>query len=63
MFTTQLSVAVGGVHVTFVPHTPAVASAFTVIVVGQPVMTGLDASVTTTLNEHVAVLPEASVAV
>lgn len=63
MLTTQLSVAVGAVHVTLVPHVPAVATALAVIVVGQPVITGLVTSFTTTLKLQVAVLPEASVAV
>ena len=63
MLTTQLSVADGGVHVTVVPQVPTAASAFTVIVAGQPVIVGFVTSVTTTLNEHVAVLPPASVAV
>jgi hypothetical protein len=63
MFTTQLSVIVGAVQVTFVPHVPAFASAFTVIVEGQPEITGLFTSFTTTLNVQVAVLPDASVAV
>ena len=61
--TVQLSVTVGGVHVTFVPHEPAVASAFTVIVDGHPVMLGLVTSLTTTLNVQNDFLPDASVAV
>lgn len=61
--TAQLSVAVGGVHVTFAPQTPRVASAFTVIVEGQPVITGFVTSFTITLNEQVDCRPEASVAV
>lgn len=63
ILTTQLSVTVGGVHVTLVPQVPVAALAFTVIVVGQLVMTGFVASVTTTLKLQVAVLPAASVAV
>lgn len=63
MFTTQLSVTVGAVHVTFAPHTPAVATAFAVIVEGQPVITGFVTSETTTLNVQVDCLPDASVAV
>ena len=61
--TTQLSVTVGGVHDTVVPQVPAVATAFTLIVVGQPVMTGLVTSFTTTSKEQVDCLPDASVAV
>ena len=61
--TAQLSTTVGGVQLTFVPHVPALVPAFTVIVAGQPEMTGFVTSFTTTLNVHVAVLPEASVAV
>lgn len=63
MLTTQLSVTVGGVHVTFVPQVPVAAFALTVIVEGQPEMIGLVTSLTTTLNVHVDCLPEASVAV
>lgn len=62
-FTTQLSVAVGGVQLTLAPHVPAVETAFTVMFDGQPVMTGLVTSFTTTLKLHVDVRPDASVAV
>jgi len=55
----QLSVAVAA-NVTVAPHTPA--SAFTVIGAGQ-LTDGDWLSVTVTVNVHVAVLPEASVAV
>jgi hypothetical protein len=63
MLTRQLSVAVGAVHVTFVPHVPMVASAFTVMSVGHPAMMGFVISFTTTLNMHVDWRPDASVAV
>jgi hypothetical protein len=57
---TQLA-TVGAVHVTTLEH--SVASNDTLMFVGQFVMTGAVLSVTTTLNEHVAVLFAASVAV
>jgi hypothetical protein len=61
--TAQLSVTLGGVQLTVVPHVPVVVLAFTVSVPGQLVITGLFASFTTTLKVQVAVLPDASVAV
>ena len=56
----QLSVKVGGVQLTTALHE---AVAGTVIFAGHPDITGGILSVTVTLNERVAVLPAASVAV
>jgi hypothetical protein len=52
ILTAQLSVTFGGVQVTFAPQ--VVEFALTVIVEGQPVITGLVTSLTTTLNVQVA---------
>lgn len=56
----QLSVAVGAVHVTELVH-PEVS--VTLLLAGQFVIVGSVTSFTITSKEHVAVLPEASVAV
>ena len=63
MLTTQLSVTVGGVQVTFVPQVPVVTSAILLMFDGHPVITGFVTSFTTTLNVQVEIFPEASVAV
>src|SRR5690606_40724187 len=57
--TEQLSDAAGAVHVTTASH--ELASVLSVIYVGQFAITGTSVSTTVTSNEHVAVLPEASV--
>jgi hypothetical protein len=57
----QLSLAVGAVHVATAEHSPDVL--FKLIIAGQLLMTGSSVSVTTTLNEHVAISPFTSVAV
>jgi hypothetical protein len=54
-------IVVGGVHVTTFEH--SLAARLTVIVDGQPVMTGGVLSVTVTLKVHVDLFPAASVAV
>ena len=56
----QLSVKVGAVQFTIALQD---AVAFTVMFAGQPLITGGVISFTVTMNEHVAVLPAASVAV
>ena len=56
----QLSVNVGAVQFTTALQE---AFAFTVIFAGHPLITGGVISFTVTINEHVVVLPEASVAV
>ena len=56
----QLSVNVGAVQLTTALQE---ALAFTVIFAGHPLITGGVISFTVTMNEHVAVLPAASVAV
>ena len=53
----QLSVAVGGIQDTAVPQVIKIISE------GQPAITGVLISTTVTLNEHVPMLPFASVAV
>lgn len=57
----QLSLAVGGVHVTAAPHKPAVV--FCVMFDGIPVKVGLILSTMVTVKEAVVVLPDGSVAV
>ncbi len=57
---TQLSLATGAVQLTEAPHESAAAT--TLILVGQPVHTGLTVSSTVTLHPQVSALPEASVA-
>ncbi len=57
----QLSVAVGATQLTTAPHMPGVLVVVTFI--GHDVNTGNSLSVTVTVNEHMAVLPLASVAV
>jgi hypothetical protein len=57
--TEQLSVADGAAHVTTAPQDEF---ADTVMLEGQPVMTGLVLSVTVTLNVQIAVFPAPSVA-
>ena len=56
----QLSVKVGAVQFAIAPQ---VVFELTVISAGHPLITGGVVSVTVTVNEHVAVLPTASVAV
>jgi hypothetical protein len=60
---TQLSVAVGAVHVATAVLQASPPVACNVMFAGQPEMTGLLVSATTTLNVHEEVLPAASVAV
>jgi hypothetical protein len=57
----QLSLPVGMVHVTTALQSPG--SVFATMFAGQPERVGGIASVTVTLNEHVATLPEVSAAV
>lgn len=57
----QLSVMVGGVQKTGAPH--VLNALFTVMFVGQLVITGAKLSVTVTVKVHVLVLPTASTAV
>lgn len=57
----QLSVATGGSQLTVAPHDPGVLKV--VMFNGHEVKTGISTSLTFTVNEHMAVLPAASVAV
>jgi hypothetical protein len=57
----QLSVKVGAIQLTTASQDEAFA--FTVMLEGQPVITGAVLSTTVTVKEHVAVFPAASVAV
>ena len=57
----QLSDAVGAIQVATAAHVPA--AAVSVMFAGTPAMVGFSASVTVTVNDAMAVLLEASVAV
>ena len=63
LWSAQLSVAVGTVHVAVCEHDVAPTPVFAVTFDGHPAMTGGVLSITVTVNEQVDVLPDESFAV